>query len=399
MQNDRKRILTMLENGTITTDEALTLLEKLPQNDSSAKETSTPVEHTETPKKTQENTYKKVEQDEPEKEKEFSSKYGRTSASAEEFMEDIRQDLTNVGDQFMQFMQSAVQKVKEFDMENPFGAAVTFEHSVVKDGADIKDLIVDIDNGKLSIVPGESDEISATFAVKAFTSSSVEEAKQEFMDKLICTADDQSFRISSNSKTVQVNTTLTVPKKAYHKISVRLLNGGCEVRNLESELVRVKTANGKVNLSYFKASEIEIETLNGEIRLLSIDSTKLDAQTVNGLIYIDGKVKETEARTLNGAISVTTTHEKPEKVDVKSVGGSIELYVPSQLSLVGSITSTIGSLSLKLPDVEKTSNQDPLLHRSINFKTEVSESASKLHLFAESKTGSVLVCYNPEKSV
>ena len=29
MQSKRKRILTMLENGTITTDEALTLLEKL----------------------------------------------------------------------------------------------------------------------------------------------------------------------------------------------------------------------------------------------------------------------------------------------------------------------------------------------------------------------------------
>ena len=29
MQNERKRILAMLENGTITTDEALTLLETL----------------------------------------------------------------------------------------------------------------------------------------------------------------------------------------------------------------------------------------------------------------------------------------------------------------------------------------------------------------------------------
>lgn len=29
MQNERKRILAMLENGTITTEEALTLLETL----------------------------------------------------------------------------------------------------------------------------------------------------------------------------------------------------------------------------------------------------------------------------------------------------------------------------------------------------------------------------------
>ena len=31
MQNERKRILAMLENGTITTEEALTLLETLGQ--------------------------------------------------------------------------------------------------------------------------------------------------------------------------------------------------------------------------------------------------------------------------------------------------------------------------------------------------------------------------------
>ena len=33
MQNERKRILAMLENGTITTEEALTLLEKLGKSD------------------------------------------------------------------------------------------------------------------------------------------------------------------------------------------------------------------------------------------------------------------------------------------------------------------------------------------------------------------------------
>ncbi|WP_432352751.1 DUF4097 family beta strand repeat-containing protein [Sporosarcina sp. A2] len=403
MQNERKRILTMLENGKITMDEALTLLENLSETDPVTKPESAPADHTMPTdflkKESEEDYQKQFTKEDPPKEKENSSKYGRMGDSAEEFMEDIRKDLTNVGDQFMQFMQTAVQKVKEFDIENPFGSAVRFEHSLQKDGKDVEELILDIDNGKLSIVPGEGDEISAVFSVKTFTSNSEEEAKKEFMEKLICVADESSFRISSNSKTVQVNTTLTVPKKTYRKISVRLLNGGFDVRNLEANLIRVKTANGKVSASYVKSDEVEIETLNGEIRLLSIDSTKLDAQTVNGLIYIDGKVKETEARTLNGAISVTTTHESPEKVDVKSVGGNIELYVPSTLSLVGGITSTIGSLSLKLPDVEKTSNQDQLLHRSINFKKDVSDSPSTLHLFAESKTGSVVLCYNPEKNV
>lgn len=404
MQNERKRILTMLENGTISTDEALTLLEALSQSEPAKKSADFSIDIE--PAKTQDHEQKKTEDDpfaesgkeEKSKGKGQSSKSGWSGTSAEEFMEDVRKDLTNVGDQFMQFMQSAVQKVKQFDMDNPFGASTTFEHKMQKEVKELEELIVDIDNGKLSIVPGEGDEISAVFSVKTFTSSSEEDAKKEFLEKLICVTDDHSLRISSNSKTVQVNTVLTVPKKTYRKISVRLLNGGFDLRNLEADVLRVKTANGKVNLSYVKAGEVDIETLNGEIRLLSLESHKLETQTLNGLIYIDGKVKDTQARTLNGSISVTTSHECPEKIDVKSVGGNIELYVPSSLSLVGSITSTIGSLNLKLPDVENTSNQDQLLHRSMNFKKDVQDSPSTLHLFAESKTGSVMVCYSPDKN-
>ena len=37
MQNERKRILAMLENGTITTDEALTLLETLGKTEQQGK--------------------------------------------------------------------------------------------------------------------------------------------------------------------------------------------------------------------------------------------------------------------------------------------------------------------------------------------------------------------------
>ncbi|WP_040285785.1 DUF4097 family beta strand repeat-containing protein [Sporosarcina koreensis] len=401
MQNERKRILNMLENGTISTDEALTLLEALSHQEVPGQQTGStaagpePAED-DSQEQEQEQTQQRSQQQEEPKSKQNTSGKRWDGASADEFMEDLRRDLSQAGEQFMQFMQTAVQKVKQFDMENPFGNAVTFEHTVKEDGKDIEELILDIDNGKCSIIPGEGDEITAAFSVKTFTSQTEEEAKREFLDKLVCTADAQSFHVASSSKMVQVNTMLTVPSKLYRKISVRMLNGGFDIRNLEADTLRVKTANGKVSMSYVKCREAAAETLNGEIRLLGFDANELDAQTVNGLVYVDGKVKETTARTLNGSISVTTTHDKADKIDVKSVGGNIELYVPNDQSLVGNLKSSIGSISVKLPDVEKTANQEQLLHRSMNFKKETDDSKALLHTFAESKTGSILVCYNSE---
>ena len=41
----------------------------------------------------------------------------------DEFLEDLTKGFYNVGDRFMQFMQTAVQKVKSFDFDSPFGNA------------------------------------------------------------------------------------------------------------------------------------------------------------------------------------------------------------------------------------------------------------------------------------
>ena len=68
----------------------------------------------------------------------------------DEFLEDLRKDFTNVGDRFMQFMQTAVQKVKDFDFESPFGQSATFTHTMTKPMKKIEDIIVDIHNGKIS---------------------------------------------------------------------------------------------------------------------------------------------------------------------------------------------------------------------------------------------------------
>jgi len=109
----------MLENGTITTDEALTLLENLGESQVENKE--------ELSKPNLEKTQPVAEEKSAEQEKPTEQKHTESESvddkepEMEEFLEDLRKDFTNVGDRFMQFMQGAVQKVKAFDFESPFG--------------------------------------------------------------------------------------------------------------------------------------------------------------------------------------------------------------------------------------------------------------------------------------
>ncbi|WP_186672097.1 DUF4097 family beta strand repeat-containing protein [Sporosarcina sp. BP05] len=399
MQNERKRILAMLENGTITTEEALTLLEtlgKTGQVEKNAEAKKVTVESQEL-----EEQYSEPKQQEKkgpfEKAEPVIEDEDQNQPSMDEFLEDLTKDFTNVGDRFMQFMQTAVQKVKSFDFDSPFGNTVTFEHTITKPATEIDEVIIDIDNGKVTIHTGETEEVRADFTVKTYNSESEEKAKNDFLDKLLFVNDEGKIRISSDLKMVQVNVELFIPKKDYARISARLLNGSFKMKDATAEKVKVKTANGKIEIAGLTFNNGEFETVNGSIGLTGVTATTIEAETLNGRVYIDGAVKDVEAQSLNGHVVVTTTDPAAEKIEAKTISGTVEIYIPTGVALSGEIASNIGRLDLKLDDVDRTIEQEQLLHRTIRFKKDVEGNPSPLHIFGEAKTGSVLVCYNAKK--
>ena len=441
MQSKRKRILTMLENGTITTDEALTLLENLSGAQEEKTNTNTPKFEEEKTQQAEENpstqqdktsmqeqdktseksqdTMSKKEQDQTdnrkqdqtdnrkqdqtadqkqdqtfEKEQDKTGSSQKAEPSADEFLEDLRKDFSNVGDRFMHFMQNAVQKVKEFDFDSPFGKSTTFNQTLTQRADEIEEIILDIAHGKVTIHPGDEKEARAEFFVKALNSDSEETAKKEFLDKMLFVTDGEKLRVSSDMKLTQVNIDLYVPRKKYKKVSARLMNGSFKMNHAEVDSIRIKAANGKINASQLTCKDAEFETANGAIRLNGVTGETIQAETLNGRIYIDGHLKEVEAQSLNGHVIVTTTNREAEKIDAKTISGAVEIYIPADISLSGEITSNIGRLDLQLSDVDRTAEHEQLLQRTISFKKAEADSNSQLHIFGEAKTGSVLVCYN-----
>lgn len=395
MQNERQRILAMLENGTITTDEALTLLETLGQSKDAAK-SGEAEEVTLAKKESVKQEQQTNQQQSTKQEFEFEQKE-EEGPSMDEFLDDLRKDFSNVGERFMQFMQTAVQKVKSFDFDSPFGNAITFNHAQTKPASGVDEVIIDIDNGKVTIHHDEVDEIRAEFTVKTYTGDSEEKAKADFLEKLLFVNDEGKVRISSDLKMIQVNVELFVPKKEYAKISARLLNGSFKMKDAIAETVRIKTANGKIEVAGLTFKDGEFETANGSIALNNVKGNSIEAETLNGRVYIDGAVKDVEAHSLNGHVVVTTTDPEAEKIDAKTMSGSVEIYIPSGVALSGEIASNMGRLDLQLDDINRTAEQEQLLQRSIRFKKDVEGNTSPLHIYGEAKTGSVLVCYNAKQ--
>lgn len=396
MQSKRKRILAMLENGTITTEEALTLLENLGEEPQVEEKVDMSKPKVEKPQNNFDDKSMKQDETNEQKQGEFDSAQD-SEPSMDEFLEDMRKDFTHVGDRFMKFMQSAVQKVKGFDFDSPFGQSLTFNHTLTKPAAGIEEVIIDIDNGKVSVHYENIDEIRAEFTVKSQKSESEEAAKATFIEKLLFVADGNKLRLSSDMKMTKVNVDLYMPRKMYNKLSARLMNGSFQMKGAEIEQVRVKTANGKIEVSSLTFKEAEFETANGSIDLNNVIGEKLETETLNGRVYIDGALVEVDAQSLNGHVVVTTTNVEAKQITAKTMSGSVEIYIPSSVSLSGEIASNMGRLDLKLDDVDRMTEQEQLLQRTIHFKKDIEDSASPLYIFGEAKTGSVLVCYNAKK--
>lgn len=373
MQTQRKRILQMLENGTISMDEALTLLENLQED---ASEESKEVEQeslsvAETKRTTEEQ--EKTTGQEKKEEKRFNS-FEKEASNVDDFFNELRKDFTMVGDRFMHFMQTAVDKVKEMDLEAPFGRSFVFTHTITHDAEGIDDISLIIPSGKVTIHASSEEDIRAELTVKAYHKESEEDAKKEILEKISVTTKNDTFKLESDLKVGQVDVDLYVPNHQYKTVEARL-------------------TNGKFKASHLTIERIHVKATNGEIQLKDITGDKVDAETLNGRVYIDGHLRKVEAQSLNGTVVVTTTSEAAERIEAKTVSGSVELYIPSTISLLGELSSTVGKLDLGLKDVERMDDEDQLFQKSVRFYKEVPEKTTKLRLSGNAKTGTVLVRY------
>ncbi|MFF2796851.1 DUF4097 family beta strand repeat-containing protein [Lysinibacillus xylanilyticus] len=397
MQNERQRILELVEKGTISAQDAITLLEALEQPTKSTQNVMNDVVNEDHYSSTEkESVYKdKSQQDQqPQKDEDFSKHF-------QEEMRDFRKDISQIGSLFMDMMNTAVKKVKEFDVSSPFGDKFEFTHTEEVAAEHIDKIIVELPNGNFSLESTEGDSFQVICKVKApLVNDSEEETRANFLMQFVVEEDGDSLRILSQLKLVQVNVKVLVPKDKLEKLSVRLMNGSVTLQDTDFEQLKVKTLNGAIKGSKFNFGKAEVDSSNGSIELTNVRGKDLEAETLNGRVYLDGALDEVEAKSVNGHVVVTTCSTNSSKIKAQTVAGAVELYVPRTISLSGKVVTNFGKVDVGIQDASKLESQDQFLSKVVRFDKEV-ENANRLFIEGESKTGAVLVRYttNDEQQI
>ncbi|HCJ4854862.1 TPA: DUF4097 domain-containing protein, partial [Listeria innocua] len=289
MENERKRILELVKQGIISTEEALTLLENISKKEgkSAAKEnirrsTAPREERVEEPEEEPTYDYSKGWNNEgnpytapksrkrrpeptPENHEHQEEENENSSKDREDSMRNMVNDLSQAGEKIGSFLNSAFKQVK--DMPFPFLTSTKIERDFIYHDTTLSILEFEIANGNVEFKPSDSNDIKVHAMIKLFKEYPEDEALKIFFDKTTLRVDEETLRFESTSKQIVTNLTVYLPRREYDYVSVKMLNGNFHMDELSGRDLFVKTTNGNVSIGTLNATLAEIESINGNVRI------------------------------------------------------------------------------------------------------------------------------------
>lgn len=364
MQEERKRILKMVEDGKLTVNEALQLLEELDKSSQTMEQKQQEIV----------NELSTIVKDEEKKEK---SSYGHYKSQS-------------VKDMIFDFVDSAFKKIKDFDLDFNFGKSVEISHIFQQSDVFLTGIDIDVANGSVTVVPWDQNDVRIECQSKVYRVETVDEARRKFLSDALFAIEGQKMRFSSQQKWMKVDAKIFVPASQYESVRVRLFNGSIKGENLNINDFKAKTANGKIDLESIRSKKVEVETANGKIQLKKSNVHELEAETINGAIKLEGTYGNAELKTFNGNIECKLKGSDCHLLEAEATTGSIEVYVPYEAVVEGELKSNLGGFNVELEGIQTFEEKNEVVQKKVRFKP-TSDQPTTMKVFADTKTGAVAV--------
>lgn len=367
MQEERKKILQMIEDGKISADEGVDLLNAL-----------------------------KEEKNESETAANEQTKSQRTELSREvdwengESYRQADQKVSSFATKFTDFIEDAVQKIKEFDLDFNFGSSVEIQHIFQHKEATVRNVDISIENGSVSFRPWEEDDIRVECNVKVYKVRDTDEARRHFLDEVTFDLSNEKLRLESRKKTMKVNTIVYVPKRHLERLKLYAFNGKLSGEHVSVNNFEAKTVNGRISFEEIASEDARLETVNGTIAVSKLIADHCDAKTVNGTVALNAVKGDIDAETLNGTINYKLLEPVNSRAYFKTTTGSVTVVVPEDVKTEGELKSTVGSINCDLPNLSVIDEKKEFASKQMSFLSNKNQESS-VYVEAEATTGSITV--------
>lgn len=360
MNEEKKRILNLVEAGKISASEALTLLELL----------------------------EKEQQTKSDKEEEMMSDLSTVVVVNEEEkqQQSTEKKVASAKDMILDFVDHLVTKVKELDFD--FSKSTEITHIFHLPDASFNEVNIEVANGNVDLIAWNQEGVKVECEAKVYRTESDTDARKMLLEEVTFDVRDSKLYYMIGQKWMKVNSKVYLPKSQYDKMRMRLFNGAVLADALAVNKLKIKTANGKITLNDVSSEDTEIDTVNGNIELTDINISKLDCETINGAIKTKGAFQYAELESFNGGIFVENFNNEAKNLQVKSTSGSINITVPSSIAVAGEVRANLGGLHVDVQGMKVIDEKKEVIQKVLKFEN---EQLDTMKLYADTKTGHISV--------
>jgi len=396
MSEEKKMILSMLEKGIITSDEAMELINAIDDPD------------TEEKIKFNDN-YDSISIN-------LEEKLNKIGAKINEETDDISVKMNNLGSKisrkatsFAERIMDKIDKAMDSGMfENHMKNHTKYEETIEESISDITRLKINTKNGR--IVLNKSDDenmkIKVVYYIKNKVASNTGQVYKTQKSKNAFEFDQTYF------DNIMLNLEILLPEKKYEQVFLYGSNGSIKAYNLKADSLLLDTKNGKIILDNASSSKIDLRTTNASIDLCDIISEDILLDTKNGKIVVENvNTKDLISTTSNATVSIKNSVIKNINTNTKNAMINIENMKNDYLNQVHLSTSnapivvklnntskemsfdlntTNDSININVPNVlYKLNSKGKVLAYTQNF----TQDSNSIKISASTKNGQISINY------
>ncbi|MEC9488663.1 MAG: DUF4097 family beta strand repeat-containing protein [Halanaerobium sp.] len=222
-------------------------------------------------------------------------------------------------------------------------------------GEGIKEVSLSTMNGRIQVEPSPEDRYRVLIKGEVRGVETDEEALEKLKESLEVVREDNKLSIrAQGGSRVSASIYLNLPARETYNLEMHSTNGRIVVEDLRSQEIKSETTNGRVVLAGVTAKRATLGTVNGRIEVTDADLDGLSTESVNGSTYVQGLLQDIKVNSTNGSINLELTGKEELNVQVANNNGRVKLLLPAEEEYAFTVDakSSMGSLNVDLPGLE-----------------------------------------------
>src|SRR5699024_2489867 len=206
---------------------------------------------------------------------------------------------------------------------------------------DFSSISLDIANGNIELKAAEKADV-VKFEVTPFYRKL--DTKKNYFQDIICDVKNDELVIVSDVKSARVNVVIEVTEEILRRIILSTSNGNVKIADKSFTDVTVDLLNGDIELDRITAKNAFVRTSRGNVKVTEGQYKGIEIVSMLGTIMTDNLDAKSIDISSNGSVNIALKSET-EEATINSNMGSINLSVPQGRELEGRLSTVLGQIN------------------------------------------------------